>query len=216
MFIELAEENGGGMFPKLLVLLIAYALIKESVGEMVWPMAGVHETYIFHHASKPFFPHIPFQQRSVFGMNNEETLLPSPQSRWTAQGSFASWPVSKSGLPVRMQMSELEYFQQLIKGFSGMLKDEEHHFRSGTKARFWLQNAKLRIANVHMQRLKLLDLQEKMAVVPKDKPELDQLLQTIELVHPALKEYGNSLFLFRTFSALKNTAAAQSAFRTED
>ena len=89
-------------------------------------------------------------------------------------------------------MSDLEYFQDLMEGFSNMFHGEEHQFQHGTKARFWLQNAKLRVANVHLQRQKLVHLQQKMEVIPKNEAELQELLKTIELIHPALQEYGKT------------------------
>ena len=116
----------------------------------------------------------------------------SPQSYLPRPKPLESWPVSASGLPLPAPVSELEYFQQLMKGFPDMFKEHLDQFRSGTKARFWLQNAKLRVANVHLQRLKLIDLQSKMELIPKDEAELEQLRQTIDLIHPALKEYGKS------------------------
>ena len=114
----------------------------------------------------------------------------TPQAYLQHRKLIQPWPLSASGVPLPAAIPELEYFQHLIKGFPDMFKDHIDQFRTGTKARFWLQNAKLRVANVHLQRLKLLDLQSRMELVPKDDAELKQLHQTIDLIHPALKEYG--------------------------
>lgn len=45
---------------------------------------------------------------------------------------------------------------------------------------------RLRVANIHMKRRKLLEMQRKIQVIRKTEAELDDLLGTLEQVHEAL------------------------------